>query len=366
MFRTRFVFQAAAVLALVALAALAAPSLAADNPLDSLKQGTPELKSAGALAFAPAGILLIADPQGAAIYAVATGDNTDVGGPARPKIDNIDEKIASLLGVEAKQLLINSVAVNPVSSTAYLSVSRGKGPDAKPVIIRVTRDGKLSEFALKDVRFSKADLPNPPGAAAKRAETITGLAYVKGQVFVAGLSSEEFASNLRAIPFPFTASNRGAGVEIYHGSHGKVETASPIRTFVPFDINGEAHLLAAYTCTPLVKIPVAQLRPGERVKGTTIAELGNRNRPLDMIVYQRDGKDYILMANSSRGLMKITTEGIDKVAPITARVPDKAGLTYTTIANVTGVEHLTTFDKTHALILVRNQGALSLQPLELP
>ena len=50
-------------------------------------------------------------------------------------------------------------------------------------------------------------------------------------------------------------------------------------------------MLAAYTCTPLVKLPVSELKAGAHVKGTTIAELGNRNRPLDMIVYQKDGKD---------------------------------------------------------------------------
>jgi peptide-methionine (R)-S-oxide reductase len=30
--------------------------------------------------------------------------------------------------------------------------------------------------------------------------------------------------------------------------------------------------MAAYTCTPLVKIPVADLKAGAKVKGTTIAE----------------------------------------------------------------------------------------------
>ena len=56
--------------------------------------------------------------------------------------------------------------------------------------------------------------------------------------------------------------------------------------------------MAAYTCTPLVKVPVAALKPGARTsRGRPIAELGNMNQPLDMIVYQKDGKDYLLMAN---------------------------------------------------------------------
>ena len=81
-------------------------------------------------------------------------------------------------------------------------------------------------------------------------------------------------------------------MEIYHGAHGRFETRSPVRTFVPFNVGNEPSLLAAYTCTPLVQFPISELKPGAKIKGKTIAELGNRNRPLDMIVYQKDGKDY--------------------------------------------------------------------------
>ena len=155
-------------------------------------------------------------------------------------------------------------------------------------------------------------------------------------------------------------------MQIFHGSHGKLETNSPVRTFVPYTINNESYILAAYTCTPLVKIPVSELQPGARVKGTTIAELGNRNRPLDMIVYQKDGKDYILMANSSRGLMKVSTENIDKIEGITKPVKDKAGLPYETIAGVKGVEQLDKLVKDNALVLVRNENGLTLQTMALP
>ena len=42
-----------------------------------------------------------------------------------------------------------------------------------------------------------------------------------GKVYVAGLSNEQFASTLRAIPFPFTEADKGTSVEIYHGAHGR-------------------------------------------------------------------------------------------------------------------------------------------------
>jgi hypothetical protein len=333
---------------------------------DSLKTGTPELKSAGALTFGPEGILFVGDAQAATVYAIDTGDRTQATSTDRPKVEGLDEKIASLLGIEAKQLGVNAVAVNPVSGNSYLSVSRGKGPDAKPVLVRVDRAGKISEVPLKDVKFAATKIP---GAAEGRTrqDAITHLEYVKGRVYLAGLSNEEFSSTFRSIPFPFTEVEKGAGVKIFHGSHGRFETKSPVRTFVPYDISGETYILAAYTCTPLVKIPVTQLTPGAEVTGTTVAELGNRNRPLDMITYKKDGKDYILLANNARGLMKISTENIDKIAGITAPVRDKAGLTYETISNIKGVQHLDRFDKDHALVLLRTEGgSLNLETIELP
>src|SRR5262249_23652038 len=143
---------------------------------------------------------------------------------------------------------------------------------------------------------------------------------------------------------------------IYHGSHGQFETRAPVRTFVPFKVGNQPQLLAAYTCTPLVQLPLSDLKPGAKVKGKTIAELGNHNRPLDMIVYQKNGQDFLLVANSSRGIMKISTDQIDKAEGITTPVSDKNGLTYETIEGWTGVDQLDLLDQTHALVVRRAEG----------
>jgi hypothetical protein len=350
------------------IALFVAANLLAAEPGNGLKKGTPDLKSAGHLAFGPDGLLFVADSQGGAIFAIDTGDK-----PAKPatgaiKAAKIDEQIAALVGTTAKDLLINAVAVNPASGNAYLSIARGKGPDAAPAIVKVAREGKPTVLTLENIPFAKVALPNPTKNEKQRQDTITHLAYVNGRVFVAGLSNEQFASTLRSIPFPFNEADKGASIEIFHGAHGKFETQSPIRTFVPFDIAGQAHLLAAYTCTPLVKVPVDELKPGSHVKGVTIAELGNGNRPLDMIAYQKDGKDYLLLANSKRGVMKITTEGIAKINPITDPVKGggTAGLKYETIDSLKNVLHLDKLDKEHALVLVRNNDTLDLETVALP
>lgn len=340
-----------------------------------LKEGTPEIKSAGALAFGPDGILFIGDSKSAAIFAV---DTADTGKAAKTKInvEDIGNKIASLLGASAQDVQINDLAVNPKSGNAYLAVSRGRGPDAQPVILKVDGKGEISELSLEKIAFAKAELPNPPedkvvGEGRRqqnnREFAITDLGFVDGRVIVAGLSNEEFASNLRAISFPFSDVDQGASIEIYHGNHGQLETRSPIRTFIPITFSGDPQIIAAYTCTPLVRIPLSELKPGAKVQGTTIAELGNRNRPLDIIAYQKNGKDYMLMSNSARGVMKITTDELATREGITERVAGIAGQPYETIEDLKDVTQLDKLGEDSALVLIESESAgQSLRTIALP
>lgn len=320
-----------------------------------MTKGKVELKSAGPLAFGPDGVLFIGDSLASSVIAVETAD-TKAAASGKLDIPGINQKVASLLGTTADQITINDVKVNPVSKNAYLSVTRGKGAEAAPVILRADSTGKISEFSLNAVNFSTASLPNPPVAKAgarmdPRMETITQVAYSDGKVIVAGLSNEEFSSNLRTIPYPFKQDVSASSIEIYHGSHGRFETQAPVRTFVPYKIQNKEHIVAAYTCTPLVTIPMSDLKPGKKVAGATIAELGAGNRPIDMIAYKKDNHDYILMANSARGVMKLSADHLETYAKITSQAADKTGVPYETIASLTGVKHLTSLDNSNALIL---------------
>jgi hypothetical protein len=367
-------------LALAALCAMTATAAWADAAKQE-QRGKLELKSVGPLAFGPRGILFIGDPKGAAIFAVETKDTGKEGGGDRVKasvnVDNINQKIASLLGTSPEQVRIQDVAVNPASGKVYISVSRGRGPDAQPVVVRVDAAGKVGEFSLDNVTFSKAALPNPPedeetGSGRRRQNNrdfaITDLAYIDGTVVIAGLSNEEFASNLRAIPYPFSEVNRGASIEIFHGNHGRLETRSPIRTFVPIAWGGNPQIIAAYTCTPLVRIPLSDLlRPGTKIRGTTIAELGNQNQPLDIIAYQKDGKNFLLLANKVRGVMKISTENLLTREGITKPVRGKtAGQPYETIKSWKGVTQLDQLDEANAIVLIEENGHAHLRTLPLP
>ena len=358
-------------------AALAAPVLAG-RLTDSLTPGSPKLQSAGPLAFGPEGILFVADAKAAVVFAIATGDTKPQTKTPSLNVAEINNKIASVLGTGPDQILINDLVVNPISKNAYLAVSRGRGPDASPVLIRVSAPGKVEVVSLRNVAYAKAALPDAPvdeetGEGRRRrnprTESITDLGFVEDRVLIAGLSNEEFASSLRVIPFPFKNVAKGTSVEIYHGAHGRFETRSPVRTFVPYEVDDQPHLLAAYTCTPLVQFPLSDLKPGAKIRGKTVAELGNRNRPLDMIVYSKGDSDYLLIANSSRGIMKVSTDRIENAESITDRVGGGGtkGLSYETIEAWSGVDQLDKLDGEFALLIRRgDDGALNLETRPLP
>ena len=347
------------VLALGFTAALAIGVTAARepaSPLADLSSGRVDLKSAGALAFGPDGILFVGDSVGGAVVAIDTGDR-NASSAAKINVQGINSKIAALVGVTPDQILINDVKVNPISKNVYLSASRGRGPDAMPLIVRVDETGKLSTISLDNVKHSSVSLVDAPESTPTarqdpRMQTITNMNFVSGNLIVAGLSNEEWSSALRSIPFPFKDASKGTTLQIWHSSHGRFETEAPVRTFVPYTISGQPYILAAYTCTPLVKIPVSQLKPGAQVKGVEIADLGAGNQPLDMVPYKKDGHDYILIANTARGVMKLKADNLESYPAIESPTKtDIAGVPYDTMSDLKDVLHLTQLDDSDAVII---------------
>ena len=260
--------------------------------------------------------------------------------------------------------------MHPSSRNIYLSVSRGRGEDAAPAVVKIDGKGNLSLVELGD--HSKAMIGNAPAADAKtrhgrpmRALTITDIAFHGGHLYVAGLSNEEFASNLRKIPYPFSGETDATSIEIYHGAHGKFETHAPIRTLMPYEVEGEAHLLASYTCTPLVTFPIDKLEDGAHLKGTTIAELGFGNTPLDMIAFSKQGEPYILILNSRRAGMRIKAADIDKAAAISTeaeitRDQPTVGVPYLSVP-MGGVLRADNYDDENLVVLRRDLATGSLQ-----
>lgn len=372
----------AASLGAAALLWSAADARISPSPLADFSSGSANLRSAGALAFGPDGILFVGDSIGAQVVAIDTHDrSTHAAG--KVNVRDIGTKIAAMVGVAPDQIVINDVKVNPLSRNVYLSASRGRGPDAVPLIVRVTAGSdRISVLSLDNVAHASAMLTDAPAVSAdapavtaghrptSRMLTITDMVYMDGNLMVAGLSNEEWSSALRSIPFPFQRSAaEGTTIQIWHASHGRYETQAPIRTFVPYDIDGHEYVLAAYTCTPLVTIPFSDLKPGAQVHGRTIADLGSGNQPLDMVPYRQAGHDYILINNTRRGVMKLKADNLGMYQPIDSpTVTDVAGVPYKTIDDLQDVQHLARLENTDVLMLTGKPaaGPLNLLTVALP
>ncbi|GAB5403481.1 MAG: hypothetical protein Aurels2KO_17120 [Aureliella sp.] len=328
------------------------------------------VKHAGPMAFGPDGVLLIGDSLSAAVFAVETGDVASDRRAVAPNVDAINQAIADMVGSSLKETMVNDMIVNPANGRVYMSVSQGRGPDAQPALFRTTFDGQLELVDLDKAKTSLAKFENAPESRQTRRgnprmSAITDIQFSDNKVIVAGLSNEEFASKLRVFNFPFeSGAGSSTSIEIYHGAHGALETRSPVQTFVTY----ENSVLAAYTCTPLVTIPIDELS-GQKTTGKTIAELGNRNKPLDMIVYTKGDDDYLLMSNSARGVMKmkIDQSEFEATESIKSRISGTAGIAYETIESMTNVKQLDKLDAQHAVLLVENEDAtLDLKTVALP
>ncbi len=332
------------------------------NAAAALTPGKVDLKSAGALAFGPDGVLFVGDSLGGAVVALDTSDKTPAQN-VKINVQGVDQKIAALVGVMPDQIMINDVAVNPISKNVYVSASRGRGPDAMPLVVRVEPSGKITPLSLDNIPHASVNLvdapeSNPTARQNPRTTTITDMAFTNGSVMVAGMSNEEWNSALRSIPYPFNTAAKGTQLQIWHASHGRYETQAPIRTFVPYNLGGQQFVLAAYTCTPLVKIAVSDLKPGAQVKGVTIADLGSGNQPLDMVPYQKDGHNFILIANTSFGVVKLHADSLATDKPIDApEVVNVAGAPYDKMTALTNVQHLAQIDGSNALIMTATPGS---------
>ena len=245
--------------------------------------GTPDLKSAGVMTFGPDNMLFLGDSLGGAVFAVDVADSSRDATTGDFEVTQIDRKIAALLGTTPDDIVIRDLATHKPSQHIYLSVSRGRGSDATPALIRVSRGGELAEVGLTQARFAKATLQDMPATDAKtswgesaRGMAITDLAVEGGELFVAGLSNEQFSSALRRVPVPFSSNARTTTLEIFHTSHNKYETNAPIETLLPMTVRNKRVMLAGYGCSPLALFGVDDIRREKHLRGIDVGRAGRR------------------------------------------------------------------------------------------
>ncbi|MEJ8563573.1 hypothetical protein QTO30_21590 [Yoonia sp. GPGPB17] len=299
----------------VAALALTAGAAVADMP-----------QSFGILEFGPDNTLFVADSASGAIHAYTLPSRGEA--PEQDTAFNlldVDKLVADAMGAIGR-VIYSDLAVHPATREAFVSATTTVNGVETGAIFAITRDGSVRVLDLDAYPSSKFTLQNTADAGVTfwrdipaPSLTFTDLDYANGELFVSGVSTGEFASTLRRVPFPFDGSATSTSIEIYHAAHNQNETRAPIRAMAVVDIDGTSTAVAAYTCTPLVTIPVGDLADGAHVTGKTIAELGYGNTPLDVISFsaanfQGEVSNYVLVVNREMDADLITLENLTGAA----------------------------------------------------
>ena len=280
-------------LAGLALCLTAALATAAETvKLEKTVTGTPEVKSINTIRFGPGGVPFIGDGAGKQVLAVETGGEACKAGFTQP-VDGIKKKIAERLGATEKEIEIGALAVHPVTHVAHVVVRK----PGKAIIATIDGDGKIGECTLENVKYIKINLP-----VEKNFSRVTDVAWGGDRLLISGASNEEFGAKIFSVPAPLTNDAKAtvSSAETFHVAHNKWETRAPMYTLLPFEEEGKKYIAGSFVCTPVVKYPLDNLKDGEKVKGTSMVELGHGNQPIGMITYEKDGKTYILMNNIRR------------------------------------------------------------------
>jgi hypothetical protein len=297
--------------------AAAAATLAADANAQPARPS--KVASVSAMTLAPDGRLVVADWRMGALHAL-TLPALAAAKEASFNVADLTSRLAGAYGVDEAAVRVTAAAMHGASQTAILALALGRTVDAPVAIALVGSDGAVTRLDVDAAISASQPLGDAPGDAAlwghqpARGLMVTDIKAFGGELIVAGLTGATFSSTLRRVAYPFSGSVATAQVEMYHAVHNQIETRAPVRAFSIIDVEGEPTMLAAYTCTPLVTVPMKDLTDGAKARGKTIAELGFGNTPLDVVPFairhQGQTSNWVLVANSAKAAELIRLEDI--------------------------------------------------------
>ena len=364
----------------LAITGSAAPAKkGADRLLKNVQTKGLKFRQIGRMSFATDGVLLVADRGNGSVVAIDTGD-TGSATPLKKRIDNIDTLIAGALGTKAAGVQIVDMVVNRINGRIYLSVIRKQ--DGISALLTIDGSSKVAAVNLAKARHVRITLP---GDGKAKVSNVTGVKLAGSRVLAAGQSGREFASKIYSIPLPLEHGNSAAvySTETFHVAHGRWETRAPIQSFIPIKEKGKTYIVGSFNCTPIAKFPVDGLESGAKIKGTSVVELGSGNRPVDMFIYKKGGKSW-LVTNTDRFHHKrrpigpsqywgcrvdMKYLGAKEINEKAARrtVKKKKGPEGMEVLDVLfGVKHIDQFANDKVVVLRDTKGKLSLEPAVLP
>jgi hypothetical protein len=357
--------------------ALASLVLLALTPLAQADQGSPKIKTIEAIAFGPNGLLLIGG--GAQVVTVETGDTTPISWSIT-ELPNIDRALAGKLGLDAKDIEVRKLAVNPASRKAYVALQAL--PTKSSIILTIDGAGTIAEFGLDNVKYNTYALAVPKGGITK----VTDIAWANGKILASTQATDKFgASRVFTInPAAKDGSPMQISTKTFHTGHNRWETQAPLRVLMPYLDNGKTNVVGSFTCTPIVRYDLEDAKNDDQVVGSSVVELGTGNTPRNMFTYERGGKRYLLIGvgrnnkkpafgfPSAYWVARVDAELLKETTNINERAPwriggaNKAGDRVEVAREFFGVQQMDRLDDTRALAIMESKGGFALRALALP
>ena len=165
-----------------------------------------DIKSISRLAAGPGNVLFVADWKAARVHAI-----TLPGAPQRPtgtafNILDLETLLSKQVG--GAKVTVEDMVVRPGTAEVYVAISYGAAKT--PALIAVTNDRKARRVDLKAAKSTSIALRDAPTSNYKfwsetpeRSFTVTDMKWRDGEIFIAGLSNQDFASTLRRVNYPF-------------------------------------------------------------------------------------------------------------------------------------------------------------------
>lgn len=281
-------------------------------------------QSVNVIKFGDANTLFVGDSKSATLYAYTISEGKNLEAQKAYNIHDLSNKIAKFAKVGVMDIIVRDMAIHPTTKEAYIAFDTKSKKEYVSQIIVVNQAGILRKFDLATTKHTEVKLNDAPTSDVKfwdkttlRSLTFTDIDFYEGKVYISGMSNAEFSSALRVVEYPFNSKVSTTSIEIFHAVHGQNETRAPIQTLQFVTLDNEDFILAAYTCTPLVLIPVKDLKDGAHIVGKTIAEMGYGNTPVDIIKFQSEGFDKkpyegIILANKNRTAQFVNINDIAK------------------------------------------------------
>jgi len=195
-------------------------------------------------------------------------------------------------------IIVNDMIFDSYSKNIYLSVS---AKNKKSAVFEITPTGKIAALDFNKVKHMTIDM-------SAKATTFLDMQCYNETLYISTRTSKSFKSAILMIPTTVKADATipSCNLTIYHGNHRIWESHAPAETFTISEIKKTPYFISTTTCTPLVMTRLDKMKPNAKIKGTTIAELGEGNIPFNIISYTKNQKHYVLTINSEYGVIKTT------------------------------------------------------------